>query len=154
MLKRQRFRNASISAIPAFPQRWGFRNASVSETPAFSEGGMRLVEASTRKTSVNGGLEPTGDLLPGEVPSRQKITVHLEFDLAERLKNAAYWNRRLTVSGLANEALRAAMDLIEAENGGPYPPREEELRGGRPLGTRTHKDPLLTSPRPGLRPVG
>ncbi len=114
---------------------------------------MRLVEASTRKTSASGSLEPAGDLLPGDPPSRQKITVHLEFDLAERLKNAAYWNPQVTLSGLTNQALRAAMDLLESENGGPYPPREEELRGGRPLGTKTRKDAPLTSPRSGLRPV-
>jgi hypothetical protein len=64
---------------------------------------------------------------------RQKLTVHLRTDLAERVKNAAYWNPRLTIASIAEMGIFHALELIETERGGPYPPREEELRGGRPM---------------------
>jgi hypothetical protein len=64
---------------------------------------------------------------------RQKLTVHLRPDLAERVKNAAYWNPRLTIASIAEMGIFHALELIEKEHGGPYPPREEELRGGRPM---------------------
>jgi hypothetical protein len=64
---------------------------------------------------------------------RQKLTVHLRPDLIERVKNAAYWNPRLTIASIAEMGIYDAIERIEKEHGGPYPPREEELRGGRPM---------------------
>ena len=69
----------------------------------------------------------------GQPFRRQKLTVHLRPDLAERVKNAAYWNPRLTIASIAEMGIFHALELIEKEHGGPYPPREEELRGGRPM---------------------
>ena len=66
---------------------------------------------------------------------KEKLTVHVTHDLAERVKNAAYWNPRLTIAGIAERALAAVMDEIEREHGGPYPERDEELKGGRPIGS-------------------
>jgi hypothetical protein len=65
--------------------------------------------------------------------ARRKITVHLRPDLVERVKNAAYWNPRLTIASIAEMGILYALDQIEKANGGPYPPREQELRGGRPI---------------------
>ncbi len=64
---------------------------------------------------------------------RQKLTVHLPAALAERVKNAAYWNPRLTIAGIAEQGIKHAIDKFERENGGPYPARDGELVGGRPI---------------------
>ena len=64
---------------------------------------------------------------------RRKITVHLRPDLVERVKNAAYWNPRLTIASIAEAGILYALEQVEKERGGPYPPREQELRGGRPI---------------------
>lgn len=66
---------------------------------------------------------------------KEKVTVHLSHELAERVKNAAYWNPRLTVAGIAELGIQFAIEQVEKENGGPYPKRESELKGGRPLGS-------------------
>ena len=64
---------------------------------------------------------------------KQKLTVHLESTLAERVKNAAYWNPKLTIAGIAEQGIRLAIERFEREHGGKYPPREGELVGGRPI---------------------
>ena len=66
---------------------------------------------------------------------KEKLTVHLTHDLIERVKNAAYWNPRLTIAAIAERGIAQVIEQIERENGGPYPAREEELKGGRPIGT-------------------
>lgn len=66
---------------------------------------------------------------------REKLTVHLTHDLIERVKNAAYWNPRLTIAGIAELGVRYAIEQVEKEHGGPYPQREAELKGGRPIGS-------------------
>ena len=70
---------------------------------------------------------------PPEKLGKQKLTVHLESNLAERVKNAAYWNPRLTIAGIAEQGIRLAIERFEREHGGKYPPREGELIGGRPI---------------------
>ena len=64
---------------------------------------------------------------------KQKLTVHLDAALADRVKNAAYWNPRLTIAGIAEQGIRSAIERFEREHGGQYPPREGELVGGRPI---------------------
>ena len=59
--------------------------------------------------------------------------MHLQPDLIERVKNAAYWNPRLTIAAIAEAGIRQALAEVEREHGGPYPPREQDLRGGRPI---------------------
>lgn len=73
---------------------------------------------------------------PDPAPGRRgkaKLTVHLDADVVNRVKNAAYWNPRLTVARIAEEGVRTAIEAVERANGGPYPQREAELTGGRPL---------------------
>jgi len=67
---------------------------------------------------------------------KEKLTVHLSRDLIERVKNAAYWNPELTIAAIAEIGIVHALEQVEAEHGGPYPPRQRELRGGRPISTR------------------
>jgi hypothetical protein len=78
---------------------------------------------------------PTPRQFTRRVPqlARQKITVHLRPDVIERVKNAAYWNPRLTISAIAEAGIINALEKVEDENGGPYRQREQELRGGRPM---------------------
>lgn len=68
---------------------------------------------------------------------KEKLTVHLTHDLIERVKNAAYWNPRLTIAAIAERGIIEVIEQIEQENGGAYPPREAELKGGRPIGSTT-----------------
>ena len=70
-----------------------------------------------------------------ESQKKEKLTVHLTHDLIERVKNAAYWNPRLTIASIAEIGVRFAIEQVEKENGGAYPPRESELKGGRPIGS-------------------
>lgn len=64
---------------------------------------------------------------------RQKLTVHLDHHLINRVKNAAYWNPRLTIAKIAERGIRQVIEEVERENGGPYEQRESELSGGRPM---------------------
>lgn len=66
-------------------------------------------------------------------PGKQKLTVHVDRELAERVKNAAYWNPRLTIAGIAEQGIRQAIEKIEREYGGRYEVREGQLIGGRPI---------------------
>ena len=49
------------------------------------------------------------------------------------MKNAAYWNPRLTIARIAERGIRLALKEVERENGGSYPQREGDLVGGRPI---------------------
>jgi hypothetical protein len=69
------------------------------------------------------------------IARKEKLTVLLTHDIIERVKNAAYWNPRLTIASIAERGIAQVIDEVEREHGGPYPPREEELRGGRPIGS-------------------
>ena len=79
------------------------------------------------------GPRPEGSKAEGQ--KKEKLTVHLTHDLIERVKNAAYWNPRLTIASIAELGVRFAIEQVEKEHGGPYPPRESELKGGRPIGS-------------------
>jgi hypothetical protein len=70
-----------------------------------------------------------------EGQKKEKLTVHLTHDLIERVKNAAYWNPRLTIASIAEIGIKYAIEQVEREHGGPYPARESELKGGRPIGS-------------------
>jgi hypothetical protein len=68
--------------------------------------------------------------------SKGKVTVVLPLDLLERLRNAAWWQRK-TLAGLAEEGIRQVVERLERQHGGPFEPREEQLRTGRPAGARS-----------------
>lgn len=65
--------------------------------------------------------------------AKERLTVHLPLDLIDRVKNAVYWTPGLTLAGLAEDALRKAVDRLEKDRGEAYPHRRSELKGGRPL---------------------
>jgi hypothetical protein len=64
---------------------------------------------------------------------KERLTIHLPVELIDRAKNAVYWTPGLTLAGLAEGALAKALEELEKERGEPFPPRREELKGGRPL---------------------
>lgn len=64
---------------------------------------------------------------------KERLTVHLPIDLIERVKNVVYWTPGLTLAGLAEEAFAEAVATMEKKRGEPYPPRKENLKGGRPM---------------------
>lgn len=65
--------------------------------------------------------------------AKERLTIHLPVSLIDRVKNTVYWTPGLTLAGLAERALEQAVNELEAENGQPFKPRREELKGGRPL---------------------
>ena len=105
-----------------------------------SEDGLRP-EAVARRLSPRkprqSGEKPADEAAPAPLPppgrNRQKLTIHLNDDLVNRVKNAAYWNPRLTIARIAERGIRKALEEVERENRGPYPQRESELVGGRPI---------------------
>lgn len=80
-------------------------------------------------------IRPEPEAKPVESHKKEKITVHLTHGIIERVKNAAYWNPRLTIASIAEIGMKYAIEQVEKENGGPYPQREQELKGGRPIGS-------------------
>jgi hypothetical protein len=64
---------------------------------------------------------------------KERLPLYLPVELIDRVKNAVYWTPGLTLAGLGEEALRVMVERLEADRGNPFPPRQEELRGGRPL---------------------
>ena len=81
--------------------------------------------------------EDTSPEIPApEEPRRvrkERLTVHLPVELIERVKNAVYWTPGLTLAALAEEGLRTLVAQMEDERKAPFPQREAELKGGRPL---------------------
>ena len=64
---------------------------------------------------------------------RARITVQLDGELVDRMRNAVYWTPGLTLASLAEVAFQREMEAREQERAEPFPPRREELRPGRPL---------------------
>ena len=65
--------------------------------------------------------------------AKQRLIVHLSEDLINRVKNSVYWTPGLTLAVFAEESLKEALDRFEKKREEPFPQRESELKGGRPL---------------------
>lgn len=71
----------------------------------------------------------------GEAPaSRERWTIYVLSELADELRNAAYWIPGATLSGMIEEGMfEYLMKLRRKRNGGkPFEPRTGELPLGRP----------------------
>lgn len=62
---------------------------------------------------------------------RERLTAQLPRELIERARNAVYWTPGLTLAGLTEAALEKFLN--ELEQGKPFPPRQRELKAGRPV---------------------
>jgi len=113
---------------------------SASAVDAYLEAGTRATKASRR------GLAPAGTK-PRKPPKeflrvpKVRATFHLSESLVDALRDAvvalAGPPARLTLAGLAEDALRKELEALKKKyNGGrPFPPRSGDLKGGRPIGS-------------------
>lgn len=64
--------------------------------------------------------------------ARARLTVKLPVHLIERLRNAVFYTQGMTLTGLVEQSLSAALAAIEEERGEPFPERTADLQPGRP----------------------
>ncbi len=71
--------------------------------------------------------------------AKVRATIYLPQDVLDEARDAAVYlagyPARLTLTQLAENAFRAELRRLKAlyNNGQNFPPRDEELRGGRPI---------------------
>jgi hypothetical protein len=84
----------------------------------------------TLNTSFN--QSTTGE--PIKHTEKQRITLHLQGHLVERIKNAVFFEPGLTISCFAEAAFMDALHKLEKKRGEPYPVRNQrKLKAGRPI---------------------
>jgi hypothetical protein len=72
-------------------------------------------------------------------PKKERVAFYLSEDLADEIRNAVVHFSgpplRLTMTSVAEMAFQRELERLKAEhNGGkPFPKREEDLKGGRPI---------------------
>lgn len=73
------------------------------------------------------------------MPAKVRATIYLTEDILDEARNAAVhlagYPARLTLTKLAELALRRELDRLKVlyNDGRDFPPRDEDLRGGRPI---------------------
>ena len=71
---------------------------------------------------------------PMTTPAKQeRFTVSLSVELTDRIRNAVYWTLGLTLVELTETALMQSLDQLKTQRGQPFPPRQSELKAGRPI---------------------
>jgi hypothetical protein len=68
-----------------------------------------------------------------ERSEKERVTFHITKQLIEKARDAVYWTPGLTMAGLAELALRDALDKLEKKRGESFPNREGQLKYGRPI---------------------
>ena len=77
--------------------------------------------------------------MPFSDQPKVRATLYLPHDVIEEARDAAVhlagYPARLTLTKLAENAFRSELRRLKAlyNNGQDFPPREEDLRGGRPI---------------------
>lgn len=72
-------------------------------------------------------------------PKKERVAFYLSEDLADEIRNAVVHFSgpplRLTMTSVAEMAFQRELERLKAEhNGGkPFPKRDEDLKGGRPI---------------------
>lgn len=65
----------------------------------------------------------------------QRVTIHVDVDLINAVKDAVYWEPGLTLTAFAHGAFSKALERMEKKRGKKYSKRKDHnLRGGRPVG--------------------
>ena len=73
------------------------------------------------------------------MPAKVRATIYLPEDVLDEARNAAVhlagYPARLTLTKLAENALRRELARLKTlyNHGQDFPPRDEDLRGGRPI---------------------
>lgn len=73
------------------------------------------------------------------MPAKVRATLYLPSDVLDEARNAAVYLAgypvRLTLTQLAEDALRRELTRLKLmhNHGRDFPPRDEDLRGGRPI---------------------
>ncbi len=94
--------------------------------------------ASDREQQSANVAEPAAPRFARSVPAgvqKTRATFHLPIDLLEEARDVVYWVPGLTMANLTEEALRREIQRIkDARNDGEdFPPRESDLKRGRPV---------------------
>ena len=70
-----------------------------------------------------------------EAGTTQRVTIHVDVDLINAVKDAVYWEPGLTLTAFAHAAFGKALEKLEKKRGKKYPKRKKHnLSGGRPIG--------------------
>lgn len=64
----------------------------------------------------------------------QRVTIHVDIELINAIKDAVYWEPGLTLTAFAHDAFTKGLEKLEKKRGKKYPKRKDHnLRGGRPV---------------------
>lgn len=103
-------------------------NGNASEPPSPNN----TAKPSKKKKPDTPDEQPQINGQDNERNGKDRITVQINKNTIERVKDCVYWNR-LTVAQFVEEALEAALKEAEKENGKPFQKRRSELKPGRPI---------------------
>ncbi len=95
--------------------------------------GSNPLDAVIPDLNINNSVKPPLQTEQTEKVIKERLTVHLSVALIDRVKNTVYWTPGLTLASLAETALQQLVEKLERQRGEPFPPRKENLKGGRPL---------------------
>ena len=89
------------------------------------------------KASKRGLAVSASKAKPATKPRAAKVraTFHLPEDLLDQARDAVYWTPGVSMASLCEKGLRAELAKLERKRGEPFPRRESELKGGRPIGS-------------------
>jgi len=92
------------------------------------------------KRKTIGAVNPMDLAVPKEGRERvergkkTRFTTNLGAEEVERLRDVAWWERK-TVTDIVREAVAEHIQKLEKKRGKPFPPREGEVKTGRPVGS-------------------
>lgn len=66
-----------------------------------------------------------------ELP-KQRITIQISNETAERARDAVYWTAGLTLTSLTEQSLCKFLDRLENKRKAKFPRRNQEIKTGRP----------------------
>jgi hypothetical protein len=65
---------------------------------------------------------------------KERLTVQIDGEVLNRLRNAVYWTPGLTLTGVVEQSISDAVRAFERRRGKRFPQRSQELKAGRPPG--------------------